>query len=319
MVMEGGVGAPLQFRRCVIAGGEGAVRRLFRSLLAGVPGRELVIVDPRAPAVDCGRDHTLACDLREPERALQALLGSADLVLLATPETVALQMVPVLAQYLPRHCLLVDTLSVKSRMADRVDASGLSCQAQGFNPMFAPSLGFRGQSAVATPYRPGPLASVFNAMVEGAGCRVREMRAGQHDRTSALLQVATHAAILSFGQVLRRSGYDLAASEAVMPPPHRTLLALLARILSADPEVYWDIQVANPGGGALRDELSECVESLRSMVDANDESSFRRALESVREIFGDSDHRYQALCADLFRQLTRSMSSWNGIDGRDDR
>ena len=285
--------------------------RLFCNLLAGAPGRELVVVDPRARALAKDGYRAFANDLRAPSRELAAVLESADLVLVATPEAVALQAVAVLARHLGDGCLLVDTLSVKSRIAERVEAAALSCEALGLNPMFAPSLGFQGQSAVATPYRPGPRTRAFQAVVEAAGCCIRQMSPGEHDRTTALLQVATHAALLSFGHVLRRSGYDLSACEAVMPPPHRTLLALLARILSADPEVYWDIQVANPSGHGLRAELLECMAQLQSMVEARDEGGFRLELESLSAIFGDSEERYQALCADLFAQLTKSVGSWS--------
>jgi 4-amino-4-deoxyprephenate dehydrogenase len=307
-----GAGETPAFAHCVVVGGEGEVGRLFANLLAAEPRRVIAVVDPRALLCPGDRFRRYAEDFREPSAKLLTEFRCADLVLLATPESVALQGLAVLGHHLPARCLLVDSLSVKSPMAARVQAAMAGIEAVGVNPMFAPGLGFRGQSAIATRYCPGPRGDEFLSMIEAECCRVQLMSADQHDRHTAILQVATHAAILTFGMVLLRQGYDLAACEAVMPPPHRTLLALLARVLRADPEVYWDIQLANPYGQEVRAQLQSSMQELQATLGEADAARFRADLEQLRTLLGDARGRYEGLCAKLFATLTESVSDWPG-------
>ncbi|HGY9625665.1 hypothetical protein WCE02_10015 [Pseudomonas juntendi] len=66
-----------------------------------------------------------------------------------------------------------------------------------------------------------------------------------HDELMAICQSLPHAAILGFGIALSMSSVDLALVEEVMPPPMRTMMALLSRLLINPPEVYWGIQLEN--------------------------------------------------------------------------
>jgi prephenate dehydrogenase len=112
------------------------------------------------------------------------------------------------------------------------------------------------------------------------------LSAEQHDRYAALLQTVTHAAILAFGLALRRLDYDLETVLPVMTPPHRALLALLARILSASPEVYWDIQVQNPCAPEARQALESGLQELSRLIDGGDQRGFLRLLDELRDLFG---------------------------------
>jgi prephenate dehydrogenase len=294
---------PLDFAQAVVVGGAGEVGRLFLSLLTAHAERRLIVVDPKAGGSSFAGHDTIHEDVRRPGGELLRRLQAADLVVLATPESVALDCLPLLAKQLKSTCLLVDTLSVKSRIAQALDGTALQCEALGLNPMFAPSLGFSGQSTIATRYRQGPRSKRLLGLIAAQGCRLTEMTAEEHDCCTAALQVATHAAVLSFGLSLARTGYDLATCEQIMPPPHRTMLALLARILKADPEVYWDIQAGNPRAETIRSQLIAAAVHLQETVKADDTSGFRADLASLRQLFGEGRSRYEALCEDLFKLI----------------
>ncbi|MBM0274434.1 prephenate dehydrogenase/arogenate dehydrogenase family protein [Micromonospora tarensis] len=137
-------------RRCVVVGGAGAVGGLLADLLAGA-GAEVCLVD-RVPPV--GSDHrhltgdiTALSAAGEAPPSLVAELAAADTVVLAVPEQVALTVIGPLLTLLAPGSLLVDTLSVKSRIASAVGAGPDPVQVQvlSINPMFAPSLGLPGR------------------------------------------------------------------------------------------------------------------------------------------------------------------------------
>lgn len=286
-----------------MAGGSGAVGALFTNLLAA-EGVDVCVVDPEPPAAGGppGVRH-LKGDITAPARALRDELASTEMLLLAVPEPVALDAVRGIAGALPVQALLADTLSVKTRIAAAVAEHAPGHQAVSLNPMFAPSLGVEGRPVAAVVLRAGPLVASLLDLVTRSGGGVVRMDAERHDRLAAASQVLTHAAVLAFGHALSELSPDIRELAAVAPPPHATLLALLARIASGTPEVYWDIQSANPFAGDARDALARGVDRLRDLADGGEEVDFARHLDALSDTLGDQLPHYRALCADLFTHL----------------
>lgn len=249
--------------RCVLVGGNGAVGRLFAGALVAA-GRELVIVDA-APAADTtvrrlGRYVSL--DVREPAPALSETLAGADCVVLAVPETVALEALPHLLTALPAGGLLADTLSVKTAYAQAALAAAAPVELLSLNPMFAPALGFAGHAVLAVELAPGPRSRALLALLRTQAEIVTVPDAMAHDRMTAALQVAAHAGLLGFGLALAQLDGDLDALLPAAPPPFLALLSLLARIASGSPETYADIQRANPFGAEARAALASGLARL---------------------------------------------------------
>jgi 4-amino-4-deoxyprephenate dehydrogenase len=295
------VSRPLRFARSVVVGGSGAVGELLvRTLLAGDDAGVVTVVDRRSEAVASGAASRVD-DICAPSRETLGCIEAADLVILAVPEPVAVQAIGPLLEHMRPGALLVDTLSVKSRFAAALPALDLGrVEVLGINPMFAPGLGFAGRSVVAVPYAAGMQAEQFLGLIEAEGSEVTRLDAEQHDRVCAALQVATHAAVLTFGMALRAAGYDVAAAEKIAPPPHRTLLALLARILGADSEVYRDIQEANPFAAEMRGRIIAAQHELEAIVATDDPERFRQLFADLQALFPMGCQDYGRLCARLF-------------------
>lgn len=293
------------FERVIIIGGGGAVGTLLARTLSASGSTELVILDPKGAPHLAGDPHftVLVDDACAPSAATRTRLAGADLVVLATPEAIAVRAIETLLPLLRHGTLLVDTLSVKTPFATAIRESSSSAELLGINPMFAPSLGFAGRSVVAVPYSSGPQAARFLALIEQQGSTIVQLDAEAHDRACAALQAATHAAVLAFGLTLVREGYDLASMEAIAPPPHRALLALLARMLAADPEVYRDIQTENPYAAAVRAELRASLAQLDALASRHDRAGFAAAFDDMRRLFSGHDARYAELCAKLFAMI----------------
>lgn len=304
--MSGAGRSGTAIRRCVVAGGSGAVGRLFTALLADA-GRDVRVIDPEPLTAERTGIRRLEGDITAPGRALSAELAEADLVLLAVPESVALAAMPALADVLPSHTLLADTLSVKSRIAAAVADHAPGLQTVGLNPMFAPALGVADRPVAAVVLRGGPLVEELLGLVAASGGRIVRMDAERHDRLAAASQALTHATVLAFGQALSELDVEIEELAAVAPPPHATLLALLARITSGTPEVYWDVQFANPLAGSARDALARGVDRLRDLAREGDEEDFAHHLDAVSGVLGDRLPHYRDVCADLFTRMPGAL------------
>ncbi|GHE99973.1 prephenate dehydrogenase [Streptomyces griseoluteus] len=287
-------------RRAVVVGGAGAVGRLFTERLLEA-GTEVTVVDP-ADAPVSGTARRMRGDITDPGPALTAELRRAGLVVLAVPEPVALAALPGLAGALAPGAVLADTLSVKQAVARAVREHAPGVQAVGLNPMFAPALGFAGRPVAAVVVHDGPGVASLLELIEGWGATVVRLDAAEHDRLAAASQALTHAAVLGFGLALAGTGVSAADLRPVAPPPATTLLALLARIASGTPEVYWDVQHANAEAGAARKALAEAVHRVADTVEHGTEAGFAALLGELRAYLGDDLAHHRDTCARLFTQ-----------------
>jgi prephenate dehydrogenase len=264
-------------------------------------GADVFVVDlaapPAAVAEGCAYVHG---DVSAPDPRLEAEMGRADIAVLAVPERVALAAVPTLARQLRPGGLLVDMLSVKTGIVAALAAQSAHLEAVSLNPMFAPALGFDGRAVAAVVVRDGPRARALLSAIGRRGGRVVELGADEHDRIAAVTQALTHAAVLAFGLALDELGVAVEDLASMATPPHLTLLALLARITSGQPETYWDVQASNPHARRARTALAE---GLATIVDATDHGTgaeFAAILERAHDRLGSDCDSYTRICEDIF-------------------
>ena len=294
-------------RRCVVAGG-GAVGTMFARHLAD-SGYHVCVVDAFAGPTG-GQPHARfeRGDITDIGPSLAATIHAAELVMLAVPEQVALAGLDGVLRAMAAGALLADTLSVKQRIVDAVLAARPDVQMVSLNPMFAPSLGIAGRPVAAVLVRDGPRARELLRLIGAWGGRVVPMTSADHDRLAGGAQALTHAAVLGFGLALTELGVQITELDAMAPPPHLTLLALLARIAGGTAEVYWDVQSANPHAAPARAALADGLRRLAEMVQEGDDSEFAAMLGRLRDFFGPELGRHRDICHQVFAVLDRVRS-----------
>jgi prephenate dehydrogenase len=97
-----------------------------------------------------------------------------------------------------------------------------------------------------------------------------------HDRVMALVQAMVHAAHLGQAGVLRSFAAELGDPAALMP--YRSIgfemdAAVIARILSLNPEIYEDIQFGNPHTGEMLERMAAEIARLGALVGRGDEAA----------------------------------------------
>jgi prephenate dehydrogenase len=285
--------------RSVVVGGRGAVGRLYVNLLC--EEGTVTVFDLIAAG---GDRHSIQGDACALSAATQLELSEADLAVIALPESAALRALPGVAAQLPKGAAVADTLSVKSAvcpaLARAADLHGL--EAVSLNPMFAPALGFAGRPVAVVNIASGPVTSRLRWLMEQAGARLVDVDAEVHDVAAASLQAATHAAILGFGQALTILGTPLETLVELAPPPHLALLALLARICSGAPEVYWDVQASNLHAAAARHALAEGITELDRLAGEPVEQ-FSQHVALLQDWLGPARGELAARAARLMSEL----------------
>ncbi|MCY1439615.1 T-protein [compost metagenome] len=169
--------------------------------------------------------------------------------------------------------------------------------------MFSPSLEGRGRPVVMCLDDLHAPVHWLETLMSEAGLVIKRMTVEQHDRALALCQVLPHAAVIAFGMALAKSGADLATLMAVAPPPMRTMVALLSRMLSNPVEVYWDIQHENTFAAEHRESLIKALGQLSDRVHGDEQQGFTNDLINVARTLGA--HRISGAeeCQRLFSLL----------------
>jgi prephenate dehydrogenase len=239
--------------RVLVVGAAGAVGRLITDVLT--TDVQVDLID--APGVWRG-------DVLSPDRRLTVELRRAEVVVLAVPEDILTGAVETVAPLVPAGALLVQTASVQTSTArtSLTVANRYGLEAIGVNPLFAPAMGAAGRVVALVAVRTGARAQWVAEAWARAGARCVWLTPERHDHMTAGLQVAAHAAVLSYGLALRDLDLDAAAIVDVAPPPARMLLSLLARIVTANPKVYREIQAAHPMAGSARTALADGILAL---------------------------------------------------------
>jgi 4-amino-4-deoxyprephenate dehydrogenase len=303
-------GAPA-IGRVVVAGGSGAVGSLFAERLAE-SGNDVVIVDREIPGPTHRVTRFVRGDISDPGAEVADVVRTADAVLLCVPEPVALVAIGRLVGTLRPDALIADTLSVKSTVVPALHAAAViagEAEALSLNPMFAPSLGFAGHPVASVIVRDGQRGRALADLIEQWGARVVNVTADQHDRVAAAAQALTHAAVIAFGAALTELDVDIADLDRMGPPPHTALLSLLARIASGAPEVYWDVQAANPYAPAARRALSHGVSQLADVVEDGNSAAFGELLDRLCGVFGPLRGAYRERSARGLRAMTTSLTT----------
>ena len=293
---------------CAIVGGNGAVGRLFAGVLHESGAKVTAVDRDAAPHPGVPDSAAYACaDATAGSLQLSRALAGVSTVVLAVPEAVAIDALPHVLACLRPGALVADTLSVKTPYAAAATgpATAAGVELLSLNPMFAPDLGLAGRTVLAVEVASGPRSDALLTMLRSRGGRVVLLGdAAAHDRLTAALQAAPHAALIGLGLALEQLGGDLDTLLATAPPPLQTLLALVARIASGAPETYADIQRANPFAAEARAALAGGLARLDEAAGAEDTAGLHGLLAEIGDLLGDERERLADRATGLFHALT---------------
>ncbi|WP_095149065.1 chorismate mutase [Pseudomonas sp. Irchel s3a18] len=287
----------------IVVGAAGSIGRMLSQQLSAT-GLKVLGVD--MASLEQAGSETFAFiqeDICNPSDRLCQQLASANLVILAVSEKVLLQALPALMPHLHLDCLLVETLSIKSAFATLIRDVSLPQAVVGLNPMFSGDLSPEGRPVVVVPYQMGEGLDDLLERLQARGMRLFTMSAEEHDQTMALFQTVGHSMVLAFGQTLLASGASLENLIELAPPPFKVLLCLLARMMTNHPDVYWEIQAANPASKAARDEALTHLRHLDQQACSDAHVEFLAAMASLRNGLEQVQSRLAGTCRHLFEAL----------------
>jgi prephenate dehydrogenase len=222
-------------------------------------------------------------DARAPNGAARAAVAAADFVVLALPDAVARDSLGWLAGTAHDAAVIVSACSVQRPLFAGRATIGMRQLLLGINPMFSPTLPVAGRPVALVAREPCDAITLLHDRLTAAAMTAVVVTPEEHDTAMSYLQVLPHAAVLSFIGALAQAPVDVDTLMTLAPPPARTLIALACRILAAPPDLYWEIQHANPAAAPRRDELRAALVRLDSIAAVGRSEDFRAALMAAAD------------------------------------
>jgi prephenate dehydrogenase len=283
----------------VVLGGAGLVGSLISRILKQ-HGYHIRVVDRRPGGFE---NDSYEMDVTSPFSNTGHIFHDAIAVVFALPESVAIRTIPWVTQAVSADVVFIPTCSVQGPFYNALKVASPDQQFVGINPMFSPKLSVQGRTVAICVEDSAASKTFIEQHLLEAGMKVRRMTPAAHDELMALCQTLPHAAILGFGMALAKTSVDLAVVEEVMPPPMRTMMALLSRLLINPPEVYWDIQLENDHACSQRKALVQGMERLMANVDDKDYDRFKGDLQVISNALGKRLNTGAVDCQHIFSLL----------------
>jgi chorismate mutase/prephenate dehydrogenase len=265
-------------KRVLIIGGAGKMGAWFAQFLAS-QGFSVEIADPSEVASSFRR----VADWRRDSL-------DHDIIIVATPMTVAGQVMTELAERRPR-ALVVDIGSLKSPLRaglERLVAAG--CKVTSIHPMFGPDTRlFAGRHVVFCDVGVPEATREARALFASTMAEQLEMSVDDHDRLMAYVLGLSHALNLAFFTALAESGELASRLQTMSSTTFDAQLRVASLVAKDNPHLYYEIQALNDFGAASLEALRAATVRIQRLVQSRDEQGFvelmtagRRYLENRR-------------------------------------
>ncbi|MDE1480177.1 prephenate dehydrogenase/arogenate dehydrogenase family protein [Xenorhabdus bovienii] len=221
-------------------------------------------------------------DLLNPISNIDKLLNEVGMIIFSLPENVAIKTLSWILPTISNDILIVSTCSVQEPFYSSLKSISPKQPFVGINPMFSPSLQENNRPVILILEDMHRKHQLIESVLKKSKMNITKMLPKEHDEIMALCQALPHAVILIFGLVLKSNLIDISVLYNVMPPPMRTMLALLARILFNSKEIYWDIQYENPMAVEIRGNILNEISLLNSIIQSGDSVKFNNSLDEIK-------------------------------------
>ena len=156
------------------------------------------------------------------------------------------------------------------------------------HPIFGPrTTELDNQVIVLTPGRKGKWYDRVYRYLEGKNMRVIETTAEKHDFMMSIVQVLTHFSFISTASAIEKLKVDLSETEDYESPIYNLMIDMIARIVSQNPYLTYNIQSMNSNGPKVRNTFADAVIELRDAINDKDDEKFMDIAINATKHMGD--------------------------------
>ncbi len=241
-----------------------------------------------------GRDHKKGNDVANELNvnyieSNAGLANISDIVVISVPIQYTNDVIREVAPFMKEGSLMVDVTSVKEGPS-RTMAEVLPDTIEYIptHPIFGPrTTRLDNQVIVLTADKKGKWYDKVYRYLASKNMRIIETTAEKHDFMMSIVQVLTHFSFISTASAIEKLKVDISETEDYESPIYNLMIDLIARIVSQNPYLTYNIQSMNPNGPKIRNTFAEAVHELRDAINNHDEDGFIEIAVNATKNMGD--------------------------------
>ena len=234
----------------------------------------------------------------------EGLANISDILVIAVPIQFTCDVIREVAPFMKSGSVMVDVTSVKEGPTKTMgEVLPESVEYIPTHPVFGPrTTRLDNQVIVLTADRKGKWYPKVYDYLTGKNMRVIETSAEKHDFMMSIVQVLTHFSFISTAYAFEKLNVDISETEDYESPIYNLMIDMIARIVSQNPYLTYNIQSMNSNGPNIRNTFAEAVKELRDVINDDDEEKFidiaiksTKNMGDIKNALGRSDKAIGAL------------------------
>ena len=241
-----------------------------------------------------GRDHkkgrTIANELDVTYiESNEGLANISDMLIISVPIQHTCDVIREVAPYIKEGSVMVDVTSVKEGPSKTMaEVLPDTIEYIPTHPIFGPrTTRLDNQVIVLTPDKKGEWYDKVYRYLESKNMRVIETTAEKHDFMMSIVQVLTHFSFISTASAIEKLKVDLSETEYYESPIYNLMIDMIARIVSQNPYLTYNIQSMNSNGPKVRNTFADAVIELRDAINNKDDEKFMDIAINATKHMGD--------------------------------
>lgn len=273
-----------------------------------------------------GRDHNKGKNVAEEAgvnyiESNAGLANISDMLIISVPIQHTCDVIHEVAPFMKEGSVMVDVTSVKEGPSKTMaEVLPDSIEYIPTHPIFGPRTTILdNQVIVLTPDKKGKWYNKVYEYLESKNMRVIETTAEKHDFMMSIVQILTHFSFISTASAIEKLKVDLSETEDYESPIYNLMIDMIARIVSQNPYLTYNIQTMNNNGPKIRNTFADAVLELRDVINNHDEEEFvdiainaTKHMGDIKNALGRSDKAIGALNYE-YRILNNSIGQEVGL------
>ena len=249
------------------------------------------------------------------------LANISDILIVSVPIQYTSDVIREVAPFMKSGSLMVDVTSIKEEPSKTMaEALPPTVEYIPTHPVFGPrTTRLDNQVIVLTADEKGKWYPKVYNYLKSKNMRIIETTAENHDFMMSIVQVLTHFSFISAASAIEKLSVDISETEDYESPIYNLMIDMIARIVSQNPYLTYNIQSRNNYGPKIRNTLTDAVIELRDVINNGDEEQFidiavraTKHMGDIKNALGRSDKAISALSYE-YTYLNNSIGQEVGL------
>ena len=234
----------------------------------------------------------------------EELASMSDMLIVSVPIQHTCDVIREVAPFMKSGSVMVDVTSVKEGPTKTMgEVLPENVEYIPTHPVFGPrTTRLDNQVIVLTADKKGKWYKKVYDYLAGKNMRIIETSAEKHDFMMSIVQVLTHFSFISTASAIEKLQVDISETEDYESPIYNLMIDMIARIVSQNPYLTYNIQSMNTNGPKIRNAFADAALELRDVINDGDEEKFidiaikaTKHMGDIKNALGRSDKAIGAL------------------------